>query len=477
MDVLQVYFDSNEYIDVVQRKPVVYTELPAAFTEATSYAARVHKFITAAGAPVTLPFKTWTRASTWLKSRPESSLETTYATFGEVKRAVLLHNLRTADRYYLLSDFNIALTQLLDKDPEWNTWTGQDVERWLRAHDFETHLFAYPLVDLADKCANLNRTAAAAHQNTTFRFRIFAGRRCDAVGPHGEASVFDVEPRYELRISCRPRPAALAEVLHHWPSYDVNFAQLPYCAALISRSTLEGATSPIESADLTGTVDSKEGETSIAADDDKVPSSEVLMRSLQSLIQKTAHETFVPTISRILVDNVLVDQFASAPSKVKSTIPTEDLMSSQSTSSTTSTETFESTVDAVAPAVLQIQDLDVAAYYRATRDMLHARYADADILFMPIARIVFTTAKQSDLQSLTPLKDHILQQFTVYTFVKCDANLAPHKYALACKYGFILPEEHSLNAHDEHPQDLVPLAAVPLQSINVRSAFRSETYM
>lgn len=109
---------------------------------------------------------------------------------GDVPEEICWHNMKVADEFFELNFFMFAAHAWLNLNIDKNF---QDLEKELRARNFNTHLIA--------KKNNRNN-------------------------PDVELKLHGQEMKYEIIFSCRPPEYALKEVLLEWSSYRENFENL-----------------------------------------------------------------------------------------------------------------------------------------------------------------------------------------------------------------------------------------------------------
>ena len=122
----------------------------------------------------------------------------------ETDEQICLHNFRVTDQYHHLQYFISTSQAWLKMNP---TKNYQDLEKFLRQQDMNTHLYAKEL----PKTPGIKLGLFKENDNTEYI--------------------------YECVYSCRPKKYALEEVLSHWPTYDANFDQLKYAGVIMCEDT------------------------------------------------------------------------------------------------------------------------------------------------------------------------------------------------------------------------------------------------
>jgi len=118
------------------------------------------------------------------------------------------HNLKVADSVFHLPLFCVAARGWINAHDGKKNF--QDLEKFLRSSNLNTHIIAHPPTTLKD-----------------VKFV-----RCDFIT--GKDLTNAVEVPYEVWFSCRPKIFAMQELLSFHSSYDENFANLEKSGWLIS---------------------------------------------------------------------------------------------------------------------------------------------------------------------------------------------------------------------------------------------------
>ena len=117
---------------------------------------------------------------------------------------IALHNMRQADENLDLNCFIAGSTGWLNA----NVGKGyQDLEKFLRLNNFDTHLFPKKIV-------------------------LPKSKKLGVVTIKNDQTVYE----YEVIISCRPKEDAIAEILTFWPSYEESFKNLSKAGCVLQNS-------------------------------------------------------------------------------------------------------------------------------------------------------------------------------------------------------------------------------------------------
>lgn len=123
----------------------------------------------------------------------------------ETKEENCYHNIKTTDTHHSLRYFMAACQGWFKLNPSKNY---QDLEKYLRENNLNSHLYAGKLLPMV----------GISQKNTGLKL----------VGKDK-----DTEYKYECIYSCRPKEAAIKEVLHNWKTYEDNFEALKYTGATV----------------------------------------------------------------------------------------------------------------------------------------------------------------------------------------------------------------------------------------------------